>query len=116
MCKHWPLTVDAKWKKSSRGLRRRHSIGSLQVERLPTLHQDDALSGKKVVKDASTLNMTVDTVDAVEDAEEMKSANVSSFPTIKLIKAGKVMEYSGERDCHGDRELGEEPVDINTSK
>jgi hypothetical protein len=51
----------------------------------------------KVVKDAPTLGINVQTVDAIEDADEMKAADVTSFPTIKLYKAGNITEYSGER-------------------
>ncbi len=96
VCKHWPLTVDAKWKNPLEGFDEGTRLVLYKSSGCP--HCIKMMpEWEKVVKDASTLNMTVDTVDAVEDAEEMKSANVSSFPTIKLIKAGKVMEYSGER-------------------
>ena len=96
VCKHWPLTVDAKWRNPLEGFDDSTRLVLYKSSGCP--HCVKMMpEWNKVVKDAPTLGITVQTVDAIEDADEMKAADVTSFPTIKLYKAGKITEYSGER-------------------
>lgn len=96
ICKRWPLTVDAKWKNplenfddGSKLVLYKSSSCPHCIKMMPEWN--------KVVKNAAVLGLTVQTVDAVEDPEDVEAANVTSFPTIKLYKDGKILEYSGER-------------------
>lgn len=96
ICKRWPLLVDAKWKNPLENFDDGNKLVLYKSSSCP--HCIKMMSEwNKVVKDASTLGVAVQTVDAADDPEETQAANVTGFPTIKLYKDGKITEYKGER-------------------
>jgi thiol-disulfide isomerase/thioredoxin len=96
LCKHWPLSVEAKWRNPLEGFDSDTRLVLYKTSTCP--HCRNMMSEwDKVVGDAATLGFAVKTVDANDDPEETNAAQVESFPTIKLYKGSKVLQYTGER-------------------